>query len=70
MLYIRKKLIHNSNLVVVGFYAYNYYISKINKNVVVKRNILLTTKYISTEIWKVAVSEIPKAHIIKINNGF
>ena len=34
MLYIRKKLIHNSNLVVVGFYAYNYYISKINKKAI------------------------------------
>jgi hypothetical protein len=31
-LFIRKKIIRNSKLIVIGFYAYNYYIKKINKN--------------------------------------
>jgi len=35
---IRKKIIHNSNYIVVGSYAYNYYVSKINKNLMVKIN--------------------------------
>ena len=29
--YIRKKIIHNSKLIIVGYYAFNYYIKKINK---------------------------------------
>lgn len=34
--YIRKSIIHNSKLVVVGFYAYNYYIKKQDKKAVLK----------------------------------
>jgi len=35
---IRKKIIHTSNYIVVGSYGYNYYVSKINKNDLVKIN--------------------------------
>jgi hypothetical protein len=35
---IRKKIIHDSNYIVVGSYAYNYYVSKIDKNKLVKIN--------------------------------
>jgi len=35
---IRKHIIHNSNLIVVGSYAYNYYISKIHANKKIKIN--------------------------------
>tara|TARA_B110000971_G_C19966976_1_gene480717 strand:- start:64 stop:1416 length:1353 start_codon:yes stop_codon:yes gene_type:complete len=35
---IRKSIIHNSNYVVVGAYAYNYYVSKINKKDLIKIN--------------------------------
>lgn len=35
---IRKEIIHNSNYIVVGSYAYNYYVSKINNKKVVKIN--------------------------------
>lgn len=35
---IRKKIIHNSNYIVVGSYAYNYYVTKINKNLMIKIN--------------------------------
>ena len=35
---IRKLIIHNSNYIVVGAYAYNYYVSKINKKDLIKVN--------------------------------
>lgn len=35
---IRKKIIHGSDYIVVGSYAYNYYVKKINKNFIVKVN--------------------------------
>ena len=35
---IRKKIIHNSKLIIVGSYAYNYYVSKINKLDCIKIN--------------------------------
>jgi hypothetical protein len=35
---IRKSIIHNSNYIVVGAYAYNYYVSKINKKDLIKVN--------------------------------
>lgn len=35
---IRKLIIHNSNYIVIGAYAYNYYVSKIDKTALVKIN--------------------------------
>jgi hypothetical protein len=35
---IRKRIIHNSNYIVVGSYAYNYYIKKINPDLKIKIN--------------------------------
>ena len=35
---IRKSIIHNSNYIVIGAYAYNYYVSKINKKDLIKVN--------------------------------
>lgn len=36
MKFIRKKIIHKSNMVVVGFYAYNYYVKKLSDDLVIK----------------------------------
>jgi len=35
---IRKKIIHNSDFIVVGSYAYNYYVKKIDKKLIIKIN--------------------------------
>ncbi len=35
--FIRKKIIHKSNLIVVGFYAFNYYVKKISKDDVLSK---------------------------------
>jgi hypothetical protein len=51
---IRKKIIHNSNYIVVGSYAYNYYVSKINRENIIKINFYeLITENIRKESSKI-----------------
>jgi hypothetical protein len=43
---LRKKIIHNSNYIVIGFYAFNYYISKIKgKNINIPFYELISSNY-------------------------
>ena len=50
--FIRKKIIHGSRLIVVGFYAYNYYVKKLDKNLAI---IVPYYELISEELRKDAV---------------
>jgi hypothetical protein len=56
---IRKKIIQKSNLIAVGAYAYNYYMSKINKTECIKINYyeLITDNIIkdATKIYKILI---------------
>jgi hypothetical protein len=56
--FIRKKIIHNSRLIVVGMYAYNYYVKKEDKNLAIDN--IPYYELISEELRKDAV------HIYKL----
>ena len=61
LLIIRKKIIHNSNYIIVGKYAYNYYINKINGN-------LLNVDYY--EFITLDFNEEVKKILLKLNKYF